>query len=45
LVGTHASTATGLPTSGTIYVEWYSKSVATGAWSKQDHTYTMDVGG
>ncbi len=39
----HARTVSGLPTSGTIYVQWWSKN-SSGAWLSQDHTYTMNVG-
>ena len=44
LVGTHTATATGLPTSGTIYLQWWSKPDAA-PWEYQEHTYTMNVGG
>jgi uncharacterized protein YodC (DUF2158 family) len=39
----HSRTVSGLPSSGTIHVRWYSLN--NGAWAKQDHTYTMSVGG
>jgi len=39
----HSRTVSGLPTSGTIYVRWYTRN--SSGWSKQDHTYTMSVGG
>ena len=38
----HARTVSGLPSSGTIYVRWYSKN--SSGWQSQDHTYTMSVG-
>ena len=44
---THAVTATGLPTTGTIYVRYWSTNVgdSTSGWVFHDHTYTMAVGG
>ena len=38
----HSRTVSGLPTSGTIYVRWWSLSGSS--WSKTDQTYTMSVG-
>ena len=40
----HSRTVSGLPTSGTIHVRWYTKN-SSGAWLKQDHTYAMNAGG
>ena len=39
----HSRTVSGLPTTGTIYVRWYSKNGS--GWQAQDHTFTMNVGG
>ncbi len=43
----HSTTATGLPTSGTIYVRYWSTNASSDAhgWVYRDHTYTMDAGG
>jgi uncharacterized protein YodC (DUF2158 family) len=40
----HTRTVTGLPTSGTIHVRWYTKN-SSGSWLRQDHTYTMNADG
>ncbi len=39
----HTRNVSGLPTSGTIYVRWWTRR--SSGWDKQDHTYTMNVGG
>ena len=38
----HTATVSGLPTSGTIYVRYWTQH-ADGWWDIQDHTYTMNV--
>jgi hypothetical protein len=40
----HTRTVSGLPTSGTLYVRWWSKNSSGSSWQFQDHTYTISVG-
>ena len=39
----HTRAVSGLPTSGTIYVRYWTRN--SSGWSKQDHSYTMNAGG
>ncbi len=39
----HTRVVSGLPSSGTIHVRWWSRN--SGGWGSQDHTYTMNTGG
>jgi len=49
----HTATVSGLPTSGTLYVRYWTYTPRVGwspqarvaGWGNQAHTYTMDVGG
>jgi len=49
----HTATVSGLPTSGTLYVRYWTYTSVVGwgnqaqvaGWGFQSHTYTMDVGG
>ncbi len=40
----HTATVSGLPTSGTLYVRYWTYTTATSAWEFQSHTYTMAAG-
>ena len=42
--GNHQFTVSGLPSSGTIYVRYYSRDDSASSWEFQQHNYTMDVG-
>ena len=39
----HTRAVSGLPSSGTIHVRYWSRN--SGGWASQDHTYTMNTGG
>lgn len=39
----HTATVSGLPTTGTIFVSWWTRNNV--GWFVKDYTYTMDVGG
>ena len=39
----HAISVDNLPTTGTIWVEWWTKPIGGGNWASQVHTYTMNV--
>lgn len=39
----HTATVSGLPTTGTIYVSWWTRNSI--GWFVKDYTYWMDVGG
>ena len=43
--GNHQFTVSGLPSSGTIYVRYFTRTSSTSAWQKQTHSYTMSVAG
>ncbi len=42
--GTHQFTVTGLPSSGTIYVRYLSRTSSTSPWQTQTHSYTINAG-
>ena len=42
--GNHRFTVSGLPSSGTIHVAYFSRTCSSCAWQTQTHTYTMSVG-
>jgi parallel beta-helix repeat protein len=41
--GNHQFTVSGLPSTGTIYVRYMSRTSSTSAWQTQAHSYTMSV--
>jgi parallel beta-helix repeat protein len=41
--GNHQFTVSGLPSTGTIYVRYLSRTSSTSAWQTQAHSYTMSV--
>jgi len=41
----HHFTVSGLPSSGTIYVRYFTRTSSTSAWEPQTHAYTMSSGG
>ena len=43
--GNHQFTLSGLPSSGTIYVRYYTRTCSTCSWQNKTHAYTMSVGG
>jgi hypothetical protein len=43
--GNHHFTLSDLPSSGTIYVRYYTRTSSTSAWESQTHVYTMSSGG
>jgi len=40
----HHFTVSGLPSSGTIYVRYFTRTSSTSAWEPQTHVYTMSSG-
>ena len=42
--GSHQFTVSGLPSSGTIYVKYSSRTCSTCTWQHKIHAYTMSVG-
>ncbi|MEX2493397.1 MAG: right-handed parallel beta-helix repeat-containing protein [Nitrospirales bacterium] len=42
--GSHQFSVSGLPSSGTIYVRYLSRTSSTSAWQSKTHAYTMSVG-
>ncbi|MEX2491089.1 MAG: Ig-like domain-containing protein [Nitrospirales bacterium] len=43
--GSHQFTVSGLPSSGAIYVKYFSRTCSTCTWQHQLHAYTMGSGG